>query len=177
MFLSLKQIAKERNGFYVNQFHNPSAVSAHYHTTGPEIWNDLKEVKVFMASVGTGGTFIGTSRYLKSQNKKIRCIVVEPENAAILKTGKVIDPKHIIQGTGYGVVPPQWDPDLADEFITVTDEEVNEMTRRISLEQGLYVGYSSGANVAAALKYLKSSNSKINIVTILCDTAYKYSDL
>ena len=172
-----KQITQERNGFYVDQFHNPSTVNAHFETTGPEIWNDLQEVDVFMASIGTGGTFIGTSRYLKSRNKNIRCIVVEPENAAIIKTGKVIDPKHIIQGTGYGAVPPQWDADLVDEIITVTDDEVKEMTRRISQEQGLYVGYSSGANVAAAIKYLKLRNENLNIVTILCDTAYKYSDL
>lgn len=172
-----KQIAMERNGFYVDQFNNPSTVNAHYETTGPEIWNDLKDVDVFMASIGTGGTFIGTSKYLKSRNKNIRCIVVEPANAAILKTGKVIDPRHIIQGTGYGAVPPQWNADLVDEIITVTDDEVNVMTRRISQEQGLYVGYSSGANVAAGLKYLKLRNENLNVVTILCDTAYKYSDL
>lgn len=172
-----KQIAKERNGFYVDQFHNPSTVNAHFQTTGPEIWNDLKEVDVFMTSIGTGGTYIGTARYLKSKNKNIRCIVVEPANAAILKTGRVIDPKHIVQGTGYGAVPPQWDAGLADEFITVSDDEVMDTTRKLSCEQGLYVGYSSGANVAAALKYLKSRNENLNVVTILCDTAYKYSDL
>jgi cysteine synthase len=172
-----KQIALERNGYFVDQFNNPSSVNAHFETTGPEIWNDLKEIDVFMASIGTGGTFIGTSRYLKSKNKNIRCIVVEPANASVLKTGKVIDPKHIIQGTGYGIVPPQWVDDFADEIITVTDDEVGEMTRRISLEQGLYVGYSSGANVAAAIKYLQSSDKEVNVVTILCDSAYKYSDL
>jgi cysteine synthase len=172
-----RQIARERNGFYVDQFNNPSSVKAHFETTGPEIWNDLKRIDVFMASLGTGGTFIGTSKYLKSQNKNIRCIAVEPENAAILKTGRIINPLHIIQGTGYGAVPPQWEDGLADEFITVTDDEVKEMTKKISLQQGLYVGYSSGANVAAAVKYLKKSDSDLNIVTILCDTAYKYSDL
>lgn len=172
-----RQIARERNGFFVDQFNNPSSVKAHFETTGPEIWNDLKETDIFMTSIGTGGTFIGTSRYLKSQNKNITCIAVEPENAAILKTGKVTDPKHIIQGTGYGTVPPQWEVDLADGIITITDDEVKEMTKAISLQHGLYVGYSSGANVAAAIKYLNQSNSDLNIVTILCDTAYKYSDL
>jgi cysteine synthase len=172
-----KQITIERKGFYVDQFNNPSCFNAHFNTTGPEIWNDLKEVDVFMASVGTGGTFIGTSRYLKSKNKNIRCIAVEPANAAILKIGKVINTNHIIQGTGYGIVPPQWDGSLADEIITVTDDEVIEMTRKLSIEQGLYVGYSSGANVAAAVKYLHICNADLNIVTILCDTAYKYSDL
>jgi len=172
-----KQITAERKGFYVDQFNNPSCFNAHYKTTGPEIWNDLSEIDVFIASVGTGGTFIGTSKYLKSKNKNIRCIAVEPANAAVLKAGKVVNPKHIIQGTGYGMVPPQWVNGLADEIITVTDEEVKEMTAKLSTEQGLYVGYSSGANVAAATKYLQSTNENVNIVTILCDTAYKYSDL
>jgi cysteine synthase A len=175
--IAAKRIAVERRGFYVDQFNNPSCFNAHFNTTGPEIWADMKEVDAFVASVGTGGTFIGTSRYLKSMNSNIRCMAAEPENAAILKTGKVIDSRHIIQGTGYGNIPPQWDPGIADDIITVTDDEVDEMTRKLSTEQGLYVGYSSGANVAAAMKYLKSVNTDINIVTILCDTAYKYSDL
>lgn len=171
------EIARKKNGFYVDQFNNPSSIRAHFHSTGPEIWEDLKEIDVFVASVGSGGTFIGTSKYLKSVNRKIKCIAVEPENAAILKTGKVIDPKHIIQGIGYSLVPPHWEPGLADEIITVSDDEVLRMTKILSLEQGLYAGYSSGANVSAALKYLEISELNLNIVTIICDTAYKYSDL
>ena len=172
-----KEIAKERDGFYVDQFNNPSGIKAHFETTGPEIWNDLNEIDVFIASVGSGGTFIGTSRYLKSKNKNIKCIAVEPENASILKTGKILNPKHIIQGTGYGIIPPLWESDLADEIITVTDKEVEEMTKRLSSEQGLYVGYSSGANVKAALKYLEMTKSDKIVVTILCDYGYKYTDL
>ena len=172
-----KKIAKERDGFYVDQFNNPSGIKAHFETTGPEIWNDLKGIDVFIASVGSGGTFIGTSKYLKSKDKNIKCIAVEPESASILKTGKVKSPKHIIQGTGYSLIPPLWEPALADEIITVTDEEVEEMTKRLSSEQGLYVGYSSGANVKAALKYLEMTKSDKIIVTILCDYGYKYTDL
>ena len=172
-----KEIAKERNGFYVDQFNNPSGIKAHFETTGPEIWNDLKDIEVFIACVGSGGTFIGTSRYLKSKNKNIKCIAVEPENASILKTGHIINSRHIIQGTGYGLVPPLWESDLADEIITVSDNEVEEMTKELSLEQGLYVGYSSGANVKAALKYLEMAKSDKKIVTILSDYGYKYTDL
>lgn len=172
-----KKIAKEEKGFFVDQFNNPSSTKAHFETTGPEIINQLIDIDVFVASIGSGGTFIGTSKFLKSQNKSIKCIAVEPEKAAILKTGKVIDPKHIIQGTGYGKVPPQWEAGLADEILTVSDEEVILMTKRIALEQGLYVGYSSGANVAAATKYLEKSESPVKIATILCDTGYKYTDL
>jgi cysteine synthase len=167
-------IAEEKGAFYVDQFNNPSGIKAHFHHTGPEILQNLPEMDVFMASVGSGGTFIGISKYLKSINSNIQCIVVEPKNAAILKTGKVEDPRHIIQGTAYGLIPPHWDETLVDDFISVTDEDVLEMTRRLSEEQGLYVGYSAGANVLAAKKCLMAQDRALNIVTILCDSGYKY---
>jgi cysteine synthase A len=172
-----KKIAEERNGFYVDQFNNQSGIKAHYETTGPEIWEDLNDIGVFIASVGSGGTFTGTSQYLKSKNSNIVCIAVEPESASILKTGKVNNPRHIIQGTGYGIVPPLWQQNLADDIITISDREAEETTKRLSSEQGLYAGYSSGANVAAALKYLEMNGSGKKIVTIICDYGYKYSDL
>jgi cysteine synthase len=172
-----REFAQKNKGFYVDQFNNPSGLKAHFATTGPEIWADLPAIDAYVASIGTGGTFLGTSKFLKSKNTKIRCIAVEPVNAAIIKTGQVKNPKHIIQGTGYSLIPPQWDKDLADEIMTVTDSEVAKMTRKICSEQGLYVGYSSGANVIAALKYAEMHEEVKNIVTILCDTGYKYSDL
>lgn len=172
-----KTIAKERGGFYVDQFNNYSGLKVHFETTGPEIWEDLSSIDVFITSVGTGASFIGTSEYLKSMNGNVKCIAVEPELAAVLKTGKVRDPKHIIQGTGYGFVPPHWKSGIADEIILVTDEEVKQMTREIALKQGLYVGYSSGANVIAALKYLERTKSDEQIVVLLCDSGYKYSDI
>lgn len=172
-----KQYAKENNAFYVDQFNNPSSVLAHYNTTGPEIWKDLPEIEAFVASIGSGGTFIGTSEFLKEKNPNIKCIAVEPENTAILKTGTIKSSKHIIQGTGYASVPPHWKPKLADDIITVTDDEVREMTNKLSSQQGLFVGYSAGANVAASIKLMKSNPEIKNIATILCDTGYKYSDL
>jgi cysteine synthase A len=172
-----KEIARKENGFYVDQFNNPSGVAAHFNSTGPEIWEDLPEVDAFVATVGTGGLFLGTSKFLKSKNKNIKCVAVEPAEAAILKTGKINNPQHIIQGTGYGLVPPHWENSLADDIVTVTDREVLDMTKRLSTEQGLYVGYSSGANVIAALKYAALHPEIKNIATILCDTGYKYSDL
>lgn len=173
-----KEISSKLNGFYVDQFFNLSGVQAHYNTTGPEIINDLNDIDVFITSIGSGGTFTGVSRYLKSKNPSVKCIAVEPENAAIIKTGKIITSKHIIQGTGYCRIPHHWDNRLADEIITVTDDEVINMTKRLSNDQGLYVGYSSGANVAAAIKYINESESRNkNIVVILFDTAYKYTNL
>lgn len=173
---SANAISQNRNAFYADQFNNPSCIKAHFNHTGPEILRDLGDVDVFIASVGSGGTFIGTSKYLKSVKPGIKCIAVEPEKAAILKTGKVDDPKHIIQGTAYGLIPPHWDEKLVDEFITVCDEEVRDMKKRLSSDQGLYVGYSAAANVIAAQKYLLAQTKPVNIVTILCDSGYKYSD-
>lgn len=172
-----RKIAGEHKGFYVDQFNNISGIKAHYQNTGPEIWKNLPAIDAFVSSVGTGGTFMGISRYLKEKNGNIKCIAVEPENAAILKNGYVSNPKHIIQGIGYGLVPPHWDGSIADDIITVTDDEVRIMTRRLSREQGLFAGYSSGANIAASLKFAEKNKSVKNIVTILCDTGYKYSDL
>jgi cysteine synthase len=172
-----RSLAADRNGFYVDQFNNQSGVRAHFDTTGPEILTDMPEIDAFVTSIGSGGTFTGVAGYLKSTNEKIKCIAVEPENAAILKTGKVLNPRHIIQGTGYGLVPPHWKSFLCDEIITVSDAEAGDMTRRLCHEFGLYAGYSSGANVAAAIKFGISDNSIRNIVTILCDTGYKYSDI
>ena len=172
-----KKIADEKHGFYVDQFNNLSGIKAHYNTTGPEILRDLPEIEAFITSVGSGGTFIGTSEYLKEYNLSIKCIAVEPKNAAILKSGSAKDPKHIIQGTGYGLIPPHWEGDLADEIITVTDKEVLSMTKRLSYDQGLFVGFSSGANVVAAIKFAEKNSNVKNILTILCDTGYKYSEI
>lgn len=172
-----KEIAQKEKGFYVDQFNNTSGIMAHFTTTGPEIWQDLPGIDAYVASVGTGGTFIGTSKFLKSKNKDIKCIAVEPAGAAILKTGRVENSQHIIQGTGYSLIPPHWDKSLADEIVTVTDSEVQKMTNRLTSEQGMYAGYSSGANVIAAIKYANKNQEIRNIVTILCDTGYKYSDL
>jgi cysteine synthase len=172
-----REYAITHNAYYVDQFNNPSGVKAHYESTGPEIWADLPKIDVFITSIGSGGTFMGISKFLKLKNTNIKCIAVEPENASILKTGKVESSQHIIQGTGYGLIPPHWDHEFADDIISVSDSEALEMTKRICHEQGLFVGYSSGANVAAALKYIEMNNEVKNVVTILCDTGFKYSDL
>ncbi len=172
-----QDLAREKKGFYVDQFNNLSGVKAHYETTGPEIFSDFPDIEVFVSVIGSGGTFIGISKFLKKRNRNIKCIAVEPENAAILKTGKVKNPRHIIQGVGYGLVPPHWDSSLADDIITVSDAETEEMTGKLSRQLGLYTGYSSGANVAASLKYAEEHPQVRNLVTILFDTGYKYSDL
>ncbi len=172
-----KELALNNNAFYADQFNNPSSVKAHYSTTGPELFNELGErLSVFVSIVGSGGTFIGTSGYLKSILKSVRCIAVEPRDAAIIKTGRVIDPRHIIQGTGYGFVPPCWDNSLVDDIITVTDDDASRTRELLGKTEGLFVGFSSGANVAAAIKHLEQINDdNCCVSTVLCDTGFKYS--
>lgn len=172
-----KEEALKTNAFYVDQFNNPSSVKAHYSTTGPELLNELGErLNSFIAIIGTGGTFIGTSGYLKSKSGNVKCIAVEPRDAAIIKTGRVINPKHIIQGTSYGYVPPQWDDSLVDDIITLSDDEVFRTKELLGKAEGLFVGFSSGANVAAAIKHLEQlDNDNSCVATILCDTGFKYS--
>jgi cysteine synthase A len=171
-----KQLAQERDAFYVDQFNNFGSVLAHYESTGPEIWSELGvEISAFVASIGSGGTFVGTSKYLKSKSSKVKCVAVEPEGASILATGKVTKPRHLLQGTGYGIVPPHWDCSLVDEFVTVTDDEVTSMRMELATKEGLFVGYSAAANVVAAANVLRSLNdSRASVVTILCDTGLKY---
>lgn len=171
-----KETALKTNAFYADQFNNPSSVKAHYSTTGPELFNELgNRLTAFIAIIGTGGTFIGTSRYLKSRSTSIKCIAVEPRDAAFIKTGRVINPKHIIQGTGYGFIPPQWDNSVVDDIITVSDEDAFRTKELLGKTEGLFVGFSSGANVAAAIKQLEKMNDQNSCVaTILCDTGFKY---
>ena len=173
-----QEMAKEKGYWYVDQFNNPDGIDIHEKTTGPEIWDQLGgKVDYFCASVGSGGQFVGASRYLKSKNPNIKCFGVEPLNAAILSTGTVTTGKHIIQGTGYSIVPPKFDREVCDGIITVSDKDCRKTTKALSAKEGCYVGYSAGANVWAAQAILKKFNKEANVATILCDTAFKYSDL
>ncbi len=172
-----KRISVEQGAYYVDQFNNPGSVLAHEEGTGPEIWAAADgDLDAFVVAVGSGGTFVGVSRYLKSRHPSILCAAVEPAGAAVLAGKPVTKPQHVIQGTGYGSVPPHWQPDLMDESIAVTDEEAVLWHRRLAVEEGLYVGYSAAANVCAAVKLLESRRlgPDARVVTVLCDTGLKY---
>lgn len=172
-----RELAGERGAFYVDQFNNPSSVRAHEDTTGPEIFAALStKLDAFIAAVGTGGTFVGASRYLKRQKPEVRCLAVEPAGAQVLAGQPVTQPCHLLQGTGYGTVPPLWDPSVADGFIAVTDEEATRYRRLLAEREGLHVGYSAAANVCAAVKAIESGalGSAPTVVTVLCDTGLKY---
>ena len=167
------ELKEELNAFMPNQFENENNILAHYETTGKEILEQMENVDVFVAGVGTGGTLIGIAKVLKEKNKNVRIIAVEPAESPLLSEGKV--GFHKIQGIGEDFIPKivQGNLDLIDEIITVEDSEAIEMAKRLAKEEGLFVGISSGANVFASMKVAKRlKNSKI--VTVLPDNADRY---
>lgn len=156
--------------FVVNQFVNPRNPEVHYLQTGPEIWRDLNgEIDIFVAGVGSGGSLQGIGKFLKEKKPGAKIVAVEPKNSASL-LGR--EPGlHQIQGIGDGFVPDVLDVNLVDMVFTVSDEEAIETTRRLSREEGLLVGTSSGANVCAALHM---DNGRNRVVTVLPDRAERY---
>jgi len=156
--------------FVVNQFGNPYNPATHYHTTAPEIWHDLNgEIDIFIAGVGSGGTLQGVGKFLKERKSDVKIVAVEPRNSASL-LGR--EPGlHQIQGIGDGFVPDVLDVELVDMVFTVSDADAIETTRRLSREEGLLVGTSSGANVFASLHM---DNGRNKVVTVLPDRAERY---
>jgi cysteine synthase A len=156
--------------FVANQFFNPRNPEIHYHQTAPEIWRDTNgEIDIFVAGVGSGGTLQGVGKFLKEKKSGVKIVAVEPKNSAAL-LGR--EPGlHHIQGIGDGFVPDVLDVNLVDMVFTVSDEEAVETTRRLSREEGLLVGTSSGANVFAALHM---DNGRNHVVTVLPDRAERY---
>lgn len=156
------------------QFENPANPKAHFETTGPEIYSDLDgNVDAFVAGVGTGGTLSGTGNYLKKMNPACKVIAVEPFNSAVL-SGEPAG-KHDLQGIGGGFIPDALDTSVYDEIIKIKDEEAYECGRTLASKEGLLTGITSGAALAAAIKYAKRpENEKKNIVVFLPDTGMRY---
>lgn len=171
------EIVEQTKGFMPNQFSNPANPYSHEVTTGPEIIKQMDySMDVFVSGVGTGGTITGIARALKKTfSDCVRIVAVEPANSPVLSGGT--PGSHMIQGIGAGFIPDNLNMDLIDEVMQITDEEAINMTRELSKLEGLFVGISSGANIAAALKLATRFGKGRRIVTIAPDSGDKYMSL
>jgi cysteine synthase A len=168
-----RRTAKDPTIYVPQQFENMNNPKIHYLTTGPEIWSQLEgRVDLFVSGLGSGGTLAGTGKFLKEKNPDLKIIAVEPKNVSALLGHE--PGLHSIQGIGDGFVPAVLDKELVDEVIEVTDEDAINTARRLSREQGLLVGTSSGANVWAALKLIDKYGTNKIIATVLPDRAERY---
>lgn len=170
-----EELAKEiPNSIVAGQFVNPANPKAHFNTTGPEIWEDTDgSVDIFVAGVGTGGTITGTGEYLKSKNRNIKVIGIEPCDSPVLSGGKA--GPHPLQGIGAGFVPEVLNTEILDEIVTVSGDEAFESARLLATKEGVLVGISSGAALHTAIEEAKKEENKDkNIVVLLPDLGDRY---
>ncbi len=169
------EIVEQTNGaFMPQQFNNPANPQIHRETTAEEIWEDTDgQVDIFIAGIGTGGTITGVSEVLKSRKPSIQSIGIEPSDSAVLSGCK--PGPHMIQGIGAGFIPDVLNKELVDEVMQITNTESFDMAKRLTKEEGIFAGISSGAAAAAAVKVGKrKENADKLIVVILPDTAERY---
>ena len=162
------------NAFIPSQFTNPANPAAHKATTGPEIWNDLDgKVDIFLAGVGTGGTLTGVGEYLKEQNPDVKVFAIEPASSPVLSKGTA--GPHKIQGIGAGFIPEILNTKIYDEVLPIENDDAFKYGRQFSQVEGILIGISAGAALAAAVQVAqKPENKGKNIVVLLPDTGDRY---
>ena len=169
-----KLLSENSNYISLKQFENEYNPLAHYETTGVEIYNQVKDIDIFVCGVGTGGTISGVGKYLKEQNPNIKVVAVEPEGSPVISKNK--KGSHKIQGIGAGFIPKNYNENVVDEVMTITDEESYKGVRIMAQKEGILVGISSGANIYAALKLCEMYPDK-KIVTVAPDGIDKYMSM
>lgn len=168
-----QEIAEGKEGFFIpQQFLNRANPLKHYETTAEEILQDVKDIDIFIAGVGTGGTISGVGRKLKELKNDIQIIAIEPEKSSVL-SGNNPGP-HKIQGIGAGFIPDIYDSKVVDKIITISDEDAFKYAKLVGTREGILVGISSGANIAGAIKIAKQVGKGKKIVTIAPDGGEKY---
>lgn len=170
-----QRIARERNAFRADQFVRDGNWRAHEQTTGPEILRQAGHVDAFCDFVGSGGTFRGCAEAFRTTNANVRCYIVEPEGAAVLAGQQLTRPNHRLQGGGYAKRDLKFlEEVVVDGYLQVSDEEAIACARRLAREEGIFAGFSTGANVAAALQLLRGHHRGQTVVTVACDSGLKY---
>lgn len=173
-----ERVVAERGGFRADQFRLAAAARAHELSTGPEmIVQSGGRIDAFCDFVGSGGTFAGCSRALRAHDPAVRCLVVEPAGAAALAGEPVTRPAHRIQGGGYAMrreALPLLEGVPIDGFVQVSDDEALDAARRLAREEGIFAGFSAGANVAAALHLLRGACAGGTVAVVICDSGLKY---
>ncbi len=173
---AVNEIVQKRDAFRADQFRREASRRAHYTTTGPEFWHQSGHtIDAFCDFAGSGGTFAGCSQYFKEQEPSIKCYLVEPAGAAALAGERIIQPTHPIQGGGYGMERLELLSDVViDDYIKVTGEQARYCARRLAAQEGIFAGYSSGANLAAAMQLLEGQERGRTIAIVICDSGLKY---
>ncbi|WP_294187726.1 cysteine synthase A [uncultured Clostridium sp.] len=167
-----KELSKKANYFMPQQFENMANREKHYDTTAEEIYKDIKDLDVFIAGVGTGGTVTGVGQKLKEKINNIKIIAVEPKNSPVLSGGRA--GAHKIQGLGSGFIPEIYNPEIIDDVVNVSDEDAYRVTKLIAEKEGILLGISSGAAIHVALEMAKKLGKDKKVLAIAPDGGEKY---
>lgn len=170
---------KDTSLFYIDQHNNLDNNETHYITTGPEIWGQMDgKVDFLIGAVGTGGTITGAGKYLKEKNPSIKVIGLDPYGSVFydwFKNKTLVKPYHyLIEGMGDEFLIPTAQLDLLDDMMKIEDKKAIGWTKKLAFEEGIIAGGSTGANICGAVRLAKEIDSEANIVTIICDSGYKY---
>ena len=166
------ELCKNDNYFMPNQFENMANMEKHYYTTAEEIYNDINDLDVFVAGVGTGGTITGVGKKLKEKINSLKIIAVEPNKSAVLSGGTA--GAHKIQGLGSGFIPEIYNPEIIDEVIKVSDEDAYKITKLVAEKEGILLGISSGAAIYVAMEIAKKLGKGKKVLAISPDGGEKY---